>query len=206
MRNQVSVIYRNVFLYRFAMNLLYTGGYKTRFYKVIKLIKEIKPADILELCFGDIIIAEFCNENNIKWTGFDLNEHFIFKAKSKKFNVKMVDLSAVSSFQKSEICLMIGSLYHFHDEINSLLSKMLSSSKTIIISEPIKNLSDRKNIIGWIARKSANAGKGEVPFRYNEVTFLKMLNEESRKLSFQYTIIDYYKKDIIIAIEKNGKN
>ena len=187
------------------MNLLYIGGYKTRFYKVIKLINEYKPADILELCFGDTIIAEYCTKGNIKWTGFDFNEHFILKATSKKYNVKIVDLSNVSSFPKSEMCLMIGSLYHFHDEINSLLSKMLISSKTIIISEPIKNLSDRKNIIGWIARKSANAGKGNVPFRYNEIALLNMLNEESKKLSFHYKIIDYYKKDIIIAIEENGK-
>ena len=188
------------------MNLLYSGGYKKRFQQIKQLIKTYNTTEILELCFGDILIAKFCKENNIKWFGYDLNEYFVSKAKNKSYEAKCVDLSTISELPTMEICLIIGSLYHFHEEIHFLLSKMLNSSKIIFISEPIKNLSNSKNIIGWIARKSTNAGKGKIPFRYRENSLLEMLNEESKKLSFSYKIIGYYKKDIVLVIEKNGKN
>lgn len=200
---EVSYIYRSVFIYRLLMNLLYTGGYKRRFKKVLKLLKELHPKSILELCFGDIFIAEYCKMNNIKWKGYDLNTHFVSEAKKKNYDAECVDLSEVLEFPKSEICLMIGSLYHFNGEVESILTKMLKSSTLLIISEPIMNLSAHKNIIGWLARKSANAGNGNVPFRYNKESFLRLLDEEGRKLNFNYTILDYYKKDIIVALKKN---
>ena len=81
---------------------------------------------------------------------------------------------------------------------------MLETSNTLIISEPIKNFSERDSWIGAIAKRSANAGKGDEHFRYNETTLPEMLKEESKKLNFSFKIIDFYKKDSIIVIEKNG--
>lgn len=188
------------------MNILYTSGYKQRFERVIGVIENYKPKSILELCFGDIFIAEYCKSNNILWAGIDSNESFVNNAKRKNLNGKCIDILSLSELPKAEMCIMIGSLYHFHRDIHQLLSRMLEASDTLIISEPIKNLSDQNNLIGRIAKQSANAGNGNEAFRYNQTILQEVLTEESKKLDFNFKIIDFYKKDIIIVIEKNGSN
>lgn len=204
--DNVSLIYSNIWLYRAVMNVLYSSGYKKRFEKVIQIIEDWKPGSLLELCFGDVIIASYCKLNNIKWTGIDCNPTFVKHAIGKNLDAKEADLLKLPEFPKADVCVMMGSLYHFKMEIHSLLSKMLSATDKIIISEPVKNLSDQKNVVGWIARRSANAGSGHEFFRYNQSGLLEALEEESKKLNFSFKVIDFYKKDLIITIEKNGGN
>jgi hypothetical protein len=203
---EVSLIYRNIWLYRRLMNVLYTSGYKQRFKKVTGIIDNYKPKSVLELCFGDIFIAEHCRSKNIQWTGIDVNENFTGYAKRKNFNATCSDLLSFSELPKADICVIVGSLYHFHKDVDALLSRMLEASDTIIISEPVKNLSDRDNLAGRIAKRSANAGKGNEQFRYNEITLKQMLEEQAKKLNFNFKVVDSYKKDSIIAIKKNGTN
>ena len=188
------------------MNILYTSGYKKRFAKVIRIIDHHQPLSILELCFGDVLIAAHCKKNGIQWTGIDLNKNFVNHAKRKGFNAKSADLTNLTALPKAEICVMVGSFYHFYNNAHNVLSKILEASNKIIISEPVKNLSDQNNLLGRIARISANAGKGNEQFRYNEITLQKLLEEESKTLHFSYKVIDFYKKDIIITIKKNGSN
>ncbi|MGQ0829903.1 MAG: hypothetical protein ACT4ON_16070 [Bacteroidota bacterium] len=188
------------------MNILYVLGYKQRFEKVIKIIEHYKPKSVLELCFGDVFIAEYCKVNGIEWTGIDLNKSFVDNAVRKGLNARSADLLNLSELPKAEVCVIMGSLYHFYTDVHMLLSKMLEASDKIIISEPVKNLSDQKNLLGRIAKRSANAGKGDETFRYTEKTLQKLLEEESKKLNFSFKAIDSYKKDSIITIEKNGTN
>ena len=204
--DNVSLIYRNIWLYRAMMNVLYSSGYKKRFEKVIRVIEDWKPKSLLELCFGDVIIAGYCKLNNIKWTGIDCNQTFVKHAISKNLDAKEANLLTLPEFPKADVCVIMGSLYHFQSDIHSLLSKMLKATDRIVISEPVKNLSDRKNIVGRIARRSANAGSGNEYFRYDESRLIKVIEEESKKLKFNFKVIDSYKKDLIITIEKNGGN
>jgi hypothetical protein len=203
---RVSLIYRSIWLYRLLMNILYSLGYAKRFGKVISVIEQYKPASILELCFGDIYIAQYCKENNIKWTGIDVNNAFVNRAKERGFDASCIDLLKEDELPKAEVCVIIGSLYHFHDQTHLLLGRMLKASKIIVISEPVKNLSEQNNWIGYIAKKSANAGKGNEHFRFNEYSLQEMLKREGKFLNFTFKTIDYYKKDIIIVIEKNGSH
>jgi hypothetical protein len=202
--SKVGLIYRSLWLYRMIMNVLYTAGYKNRFEKVILVLKKLKPSQVVELCFADIFIAEYCKSKGIGWQGFDSNEYFVKRARSKGFNAENIDLSVISKLPKADAYVIMGSLYHFSESDNNILAKMLESSNKIIISEPIKNLSDQKGVIGWIAKKMSNAGKGDEGFRYNITTFKEMLEAESLKLNFTFTVVDFYKKDIIVVIEKNG--
>ncbi len=77
---------------------------------------------------------------------------------------------------------------------------MVSHSNRVIISEPIKNLSNNK-YIGFFAKKSANAGNGEEEFRFTEKSFLDMLNHYSKKLSFNYNIVEK-NRDILVVLER----
>lgn len=184
------------------MNVLYVFGYKTRFRKVIPIIEYYKPVTLLELCFADTVVAEYFKKNNIQWIGFDKSESFVKRARRNGFNANVLDLKIAANFPKSDICLIMGSLYHFHEDISLLLYKMLASSNVIVISEPIKNWTNENNWLGRLAGIFSDAGNGSESFRYDQITINRMLVVESEKLKFNFKVHGFYKKDIVIVIEK----
>jgi hypothetical protein len=181
------------------MSLLYGGNYYKRFDPIRKLIK---GKSVTELCFGDTVIADFCRKNNIEWTGYDINAEFINNAVNKGLNAYLKDVNTIETFGPSDICMMIGSFYHFHLNPEKILRKMLDCSKEIIISEPVINLSDRKGLIGKLAKASANVNGKKQSFRYTETSLLKLLDSQSKELGFTYKIAGYISKDLIIVIYK----
>lgn len=193
-----SLIYNNIFVYRLLMNVLYLGKYNRRFERIIKIIKNSNSTNIIELCFGDTYIAEYCKKNDIHWTGYDLNESFVNRAKKLNHNAILKDITSIDQFNKCDTSIIIGSLYHFKEEAISIIRKMIQSSKQVIISEPIKNLTSSDGIIGFIAKKSTNAGKGNETFRFSKESFIKMIDE--LKIPYKIISID---KDILIEIN-NG--
>jgi hypothetical protein len=204
---ETSLVYKNIYFYRFLMNLIYAGSYKKRFAKIIEVIDRIAPKSILELCFGDIVIADYCKKREIFWEGIDINENFVKYAKQKGYNVHCQDVSGTNSFVKTDLCLISGSLYHFNPQQRIILfSKILSSATKVLISEPVINLSERKGFIGFIARRSANAGKGRESFRFNELSLKSALDELGSQYHFNYKTVGFIKKDLIVLIEKNGIN
>ena len=198
-----SLIYRHVFIYRSVMNLLYGGGYSERFKKIELLLKKLEPSSLLELCFGDTYIAAYCKRNDILWQGVDINLSFVNTAVRKGFSAWQADLSCVTNLPNADVVVMSGSLYHFNEQVHPLLKLILSSSRNFILSEPIKNISSSKGIIGKMGHLLSNAGKGKESFRYDENSLIQMLDRESKLLFFSYEVVDYFKKDILIAIKKN---
>jgi len=189
-----SLVYKNICIYRLLMNVLYLGKYKRRFERINSIINK-NTKNVIEYCFGDIYIARFCKNRNIQWTGYDLNKNFVKYAKKHGYAAINEDITKFSNFPNCDTCIIIGSLYHFNNECFDLLQKMIKSSKQIIISEPIKNLSSSKGIIGYIAKRSANVGKGQEVFRFNEKSLIELIH----KLNVKYKIISI-DKDIIIEI------
>jgi hypothetical protein len=180
------------------MNVLYSLKYKKRFYDIIDRISE-NDTSILDLCFGDTIIADECKRRKISWTGFDLNSYFVLRAKKKGYLALEADLVAIEKFPIADVCIMCGSLYHFIDEIESVLSKMLQSAPKIILSEPVQNLSSQKGLLGSVAKIMTNAGKGHENFRFNKETIIETLEVYKTKLHFNYTIVST-QRDILIEI------
>jgi hypothetical protein len=171
--------------------------YKKRFSNIIELLDE-KDNDILELCFGDIYIAQYAKKTNKQWIGYDINQNFIDYANSGGYNAMNKNILSKENFPKNDICIMSGSLYHFLYNIEQILNKMLISSKKVIISEPIKNLSNSK-YFGFFAKKSANTGNGEEEFRFTRDSFIEILEEYKIKLSFEYDIIKE-DRDILVVL------
>lgn len=184
----ISIIYRNIFIYRLSMNLLYAFHYKNRFRQIISMIK---PSDkrVLELCFGDIYIADFCRKTGRTWTGYDLNGGFVKYARSKGFEAREADISQLKELPKCDVCLMAGSLYHFSGALPALFKKIGRSSKRFILSEPVKNLTNAGGFLHWISNLLTNAGKGTENFRYNEKSLIKALEMERKASGFKYRII-----------------
>jgi hypothetical protein len=202
-----SFIYRHLFIYRFVMNILYLGHYKKRFNQVIEQIKDLPSnSQILELCFGDIYIAEYSKRNGYRWKGIDLNQHFVKQAQKLGYEAYKDDLTSLKNLPKADVCIMIGSLYHFHPNTFSILRKMLEASDTIVISEPVENLSSKKGIIGFLAQRAANAGKRNEVFRYNATTLNSFLKENCDLLIYHIAFSQRHRKDLLIKLIKNGSN
>jgi hypothetical protein len=198
-----SIIYRHILWYRIFMNVLYRGKYKQRFAPIIDQIKLLPyNSKILELCFGDVVIAEHCKRNRYEWTGLDINKSFVKYAQKQGYFAQAADLTTVLTLPSADLSIIIGSLYHFHSNTQQILGKILQASDQVIISEPVLNLSSSKGIIGAIAKRSANAGKGNELFRYTRSSFLDMVQTQSGVLNFQYEILSDQGKDLIVKLVK----
>jgi hypothetical protein len=194
----MSFIYRYVWIYRIIMNILYLGKYKNRFNDITALFEE-KDQTIVELCFGDIFIAAHCRKTGRGWTGFDVNASFVGHAVKKGFCAQALDLFTLEVLPQSDVCIMAGSLYHFHDALDKLFALMIGCAPTIIISEPIRNLTSRPGWVGRISASLSNAGKGRETFRFNHDSLIHILEFLKKKHKFKYDIISEG-KDILIRI------
>jgi hypothetical protein len=194
-----SFIYSNIRYYRFVMSLLYKGNYYERFRTIIPYIE---GNSVTELCFGDTIIADYCRKNGISWTGLDINESFVENARRRGFTASKTDLNEAPVLPNAETCIISGSLYHFHDRLDELFSKILASAPLLIISEPVRNLSDNHGIIGKLAKASATVDGKEQPFRYTDQTLKEALESLGKKMNFRVEIRERFSKDRIVLIRK----
>ena len=201
-----SFVYRNIFIYRLIMNLLYLGRYKRRFDPVVDEVRQLpKGSRVLELCFGDIYLAEFCRKAGYKWTGLDINPNFVRTAQRMGFEAREADLKTEYDLPRVEVCIMMGSLYHFYPDTANIIAKMLKAASLVLISEPVSNFSSNTGIIGFIAKRTANAGKGHELFRYNKHSFLAMLDQHSAQMQYQCTTVREHGKDLIVKLMKNER-
>ncbi len=188
------------------MDLLYFGKYKERFTPVVEHLKNMPPGlRVLELCFGDTFIANFCKTNGHHWIGLDINKHFIHHAQKLGFDARYADLTSVASLPKCDVCIIMGSLYHFHPHADKLLDKIFAAGYTLIISEPVSNFSSQPGVIGFIAKRAANAGKGDEPFRYHENSLMSFLKENSERTNYSIVSDKKKGKDLIIKLIKPWK-
>lgn len=192
-----SIVYHNIHIYRLVMSLLYGMKYKKRFDNIIGLIDDY-DRNIVELCFGDIFIADFAKKSGRNWVGFDINAKFVSYAKNNGYNAINKNILDCE-IPENDVCIMLGSLYHFIDQLDLVIEKMLSHSKKVIISEPIINLSNNK-YIGFLAKKSANTDNGEHTFRFTEQTLLDTFDILQEQLSFKYSVIKK-DRDILLLLK-----
>jgi hypothetical protein len=193
-----SLIYKNLLFYRFIMNLLYAGSYRSRFKPVLSLID---GKTLLELCFGDTIIAQWCRRHHVQWTGYDINEKFVHCAKKKGFDARQADLKQYPELPFADVCVMTGSLYHFWGKEEQILRMILKASPKAIISEPVRNISSVQGFIGRMARRSA-AENDNSAFRYDRKSFIALMENLSHQIGFKYKIAGSFKKDLIVLITK----
>lgn len=203
---KTSLIYRNIFIYRLGMNILYAGKYKNRFAPVTSRIGVLPPGShVLELCFGDTYIANYCRKKGYRWRGLDINPGFVDVARRIGFDAETTDLTMLTELPKATVCVMMGSLYHFHQHAQAILANMLQAAPEVIISEPIINISALPGLLGKLARKSANAGQGHQAFRYDRQSLLLLLETERRKLGFHIASVQDHNRDLIIRLTRNEK-
>ena len=194
-----SVIYRNIFFYRLAMQLLYGFRYKKRFRVIWKYVK---GRSVTECCFGDLHIARMCRKNGIEWTGYDSNPGFTERAKKKGYHAHEEDVASEHPFKKSDTCIMAGSLYHFLPDAKQVIHKMLECAPRVIISEPVKNIASLKGPLGSFAASLSGTQTGKKNMRFNRQTLMKLLRETGDNAGAKILVAESFKKDSIVILEK----
>jgi len=157
---------------------------------------------VLELCFGDLVVAEYCRSHNKLWKGIDINPVFVSRAQTRGFDAQQTDIMGCETLPPSDVCIMIGSLYHFSGDLKRIFSLMLRSAPKIIISEPTTNLSHFRGPVGFLAKKCTNAGKGREEFRFTESSFSETLDKLSRELAFDYKMVNCSNRDTCAVIRR----
>jgi hypothetical protein len=193
-----SAIYCNLRLYRFAMSLLYLGKYRARFERVCEVIS---PADkaVLELCFGDVVIAERCRRLGKTWVGLDVSEAFVSYAVGRGFDARKQNVAGPEMLPASDVCIMMGSLYHFEGHFADLFRRIKSASSRFILSEPVKNWTHVAGLPGYLARKLTRAGEREEAFRFDEPSLLRTLDALAGEVGFTYRVVDVA-RDMIVEV------
>ena len=193
-----SIIYRSIVLYRLMMGLLYRGQYRARFCPVTDLIRA-KDRLILELCFGDVIVADVCRQRGVGWIGLDASPAFVAHAVRCGHDARKADLLTSVPLPSCDLCVMMGSLYHFEPCLCELFSRIKQASQRFVFSEPIQNWTCGGVIQRWLALTLTRAGNRAQAFRFTEATLLQALDRLSREVGFEYRVVSV-SRDMVVEV------
>ncbi len=193
-----SIIYRNLELYRLVMNLLYKGRYRARFERVCALIRAT-DSTVLELCFGDVAVAEDCRRHGKRWTGLDLSDVFVAHAVGRGFDARQADILQAAAWPASDLCIMMGSLYHFKAHLPALFRRIHDTSPRFVLSEPVRNWTHANGFCRFLARALTCAGTREETFRFDEAALTQTLEELKAESGFEYRVV-HVDRDMIVEV------
>jgi hypothetical protein len=185
---QASFIYKGPRIYSLLMRFLYGRNYKARFQSISQEIPD--GVKVLDVCCGDCALYTRALKDRISYTGIDINPSFIKNA--NKLSVNMLPLDIMNdNLPGSDYVIMQASLYQFIPFHKQIVDKLLdSASSKVIMSEPVKNLSDSTNpFISFIARYSANPGTGHKIERFTEETFTTFFKDNYGELIEKFKFI-----------------
>jgi hypothetical protein len=186
-------------LYRMAMYVLYGGKYHRRFTNIVDSMGRW-VSSVCDLCFGDIVIAEWCCFHSIRWVGVDLNHHFCERARKRGFDVLEGDIFSLQ-LPDADVFVMTGSLYHFHARLGDFFDLVLSHTGRPLLLEPVKNLSSGQDLIGRWAQRSADPRDGDTTFRYNEQSLYEALSKQQRRICLKYRVLSV-DRDALIEVTR----
>lgn len=195
-----SLVYSHIWVYRLTMNVLYAGGYRQRLRNVVDLVGD-GAGSVCDLCFGDTIVADWCASRGIRWTGVDCNAGFCDRARRKGYEVLEGDVLSVE-LPQADVFVMAGSLYHFHDRLPQLFDAVWPRTRRWIVSEPVRNLSSRRDIVGRVARRVANPGGYRASFRYTETSLADGIRAEQQRLGFESRVVSV-DRDLVVVMDRS---
>lgn len=200
--NGSGLLYRHAGFYRLMMEVLYKGRYRERFEDVCGQI-HAEDRTVLELCFGDVLVAEYCRRRNVCWIGIDLSGPFVARAVRRGFDARQADLLCENSLPSCDLCVMMGSLYHFGQDPGRLFRRIKRVSRRLVISEPVVNWMQAGGVKRFLARTLTGVGGREVPFRFTVGSLLQALEGLSREVGFTYRVISTARDMVVEVVWSN---
>lgn len=151
------------------MRLLYGRHYEARYQAIADLIKPLST--VLDLCCGPAVIYQrHLRQKRVSYFGVDTNPGFVHKVFEAGAVGSVRDVRDPQPFPKADYVLMQASLYHFLPDPIPVLRRMLDAANdTVIIAEPIRNLTGSSlPFIGSLSSLLTDAGNGSEPSRFTE--------------------------------------
>lgn len=185
-----SLVYRNQALYELTMILLYRRHYRARYRAVADLVPV--GSSVLDVCCGPgILYTRYLKFKDVQYFGLDLNEAFVAKLRSAGINAIRADITKVAELPQVDIAIIQASLYHFlPNDAGHVINKLMQAARrTVIIAEPVRNLSTLK--FGWLAslaQRLSDAGRGAEALRYDAETLAREMAPFESSIERSFTI------------------
>ena len=164
-----SLIYRSPALYEAVMVGLYGRHYTARYRAISNLIPE--NASVLDVCCGPgHLYQRHLRRKNVTYHGIDINRYFIERIQRLGATADLADLTTLERLPAADYVIMQASLYHFLPDPTQVVDRMRGAArKSVIIAEPVKNLSDSSiSFLSRLARRHTDPGSGRHVHRFNE--------------------------------------
>jgi glycosyltransferase involved in cell wall biosynthesis len=171
-RRTKSPIYWSGRGYDLVMRALYAGQYRATYAAVAALIPD--AASVVDVCCGTArLYQDFLRQRGCQYLGLDFNGDFVMHARRRGVDVRWFNL-LTDPVPAADYVVMGSSLYHFGDRVDDVLDKMRRAARrAVIISEPVRNLTDLPVVGGTIAALT-NAGVGNHEQRFNPTSFAEL--------------------------------
>jgi len=177
---KASILYRNPYLYLLGLKLLHRENFHKRYKYMASFSK--RGNSVLEPACGPGALASYLSKG-VRYSGFDMNNHFINHALKKNLNVKIGNVLDINSYIRSDHIITCDILHHLNptDRKKFIKNCYVSTKKTFIVCEPIIDHKNKKNKIitylgkqftEWIERDGTNNVKLEYFFNHKELSDL----------------------------------
>jgi Methyltransferase domain len=134
-----SPLYWSPWVYRLVMRALYGRAYDERYRVVADLVPD--GSHVVDLCCGcGYLYTEFLAKRGIAYTGVDLLPAMTRVLRQRPVQLVHGGVLDLVTLPTGDICLMLGSLYHFHPREADVLCRMAASAPRALLLEPVKNL------------------------------------------------------------------
>lgn len=207
MPRKATFIYSNLLIYRTVIRLLYGRNTSDRYLNVFKIVQELDANSIVELCFGDTKVATLSECNQISWKGIDISTAFVQKAIYNGFDAYQLDLTKNFNLPPSDLVLIQGSLYHFHDKLNRFLLSATAHTGYLLISEPTTNLLDstKNPLFKKLVGRLTSSHLDEQNFRYTSDSLKTELKIWARTNNFKlYKIRQNFSRDSLYLLANSS--
>ncbi len=173
----INPIYAHPRIYETGLRILYRSRYIERLTAVAEEIPE--GASVVDLCAGDCALYRYVlKQKKVDYLACDRNEKFLRWAENQGINTQYLNLFT-DDVPTVDCVVLMGSLYQFYPNEQHILSKMIQSAREkVIVSEPIRNLSQsRFFLLKWLAYYLTKFGKETYKHRFNEKSLHLLLKE-----------------------------
>jgi trans-aconitate methyltransferase len=184
-----SLIYRSATLYEAVMLALYGRHYAARYRAVSDLIPD--NATVLELCCGPgNLYRRHLRPRSIAYHGIDINPRFVNRIARLGATSQLADISTLDPLPPADHVIIQASLYHFLPNPTHIVDRMLAAArKTVIIAEPIKNLSTSGiPLVSRLARRQTDPGSGRHAHRFTADSLEQFMSPYANRI-FQSFLI-----------------
>ncbi|MEO5368095.1 MAG: hypothetical protein H7831_17430, partial [Magnetococcus sp. WYHC-3] len=185
-------------IYRTVMQILYRGQYQNRFQRVCRQLRETDRT-VLELCFADVVVANYCRRHSMAWTGIDQSDAFVALARRRQFDARQADLLRPEKLPLCDVCVMMGSLYQFRGELEDLFLRIKACSSRFVLSEPIRNWTHSNGLLRFMATRLTRTEPYTEPFRFTARTLVQTLNRLQNAIGFEYRIV-HTDRDMLVEV------